>query len=204
TYTVTLIASINGGCSDQVTKQITVNEGPKTCDFASETDYASSFFGMKMDAIDNNGVPMNQSGVTYTWVIEGGGNKAGSSISHDFKKDGVYEVTMVARVDATGCECSRTRTVVMSRGAVEDLSSAGVSVFPNPNSGKFQIALTETFGSNVKVEVMSATGGATVQSINSQNTGLLSIDGGNLADGMYLVRVSSGDNVATRWISVRH
>jgi hypothetical protein len=202
TYTVTLVASITNGCSDQVTKQITVNEGPKTCDFASETDYASSYFGMKMDAIDGAGQPLNQPGVTYTWVLEGGGNKSGASISHNFGKDGSYQVTMVARVDATGCECTKTKVVTMNRSGVEELSQEGVTIYPNPSNGVFQVLLTGDFGSDVTIEVMSVNG-SVVKTINAKNNGALTIDASNMSDGVYELRVRSGTRVATRKVIVR-
>jgi Secretion system C-terminal sorting domain/PKD domain len=202
TYTVALKATIAGGCSDQVIKQITINEAPKTCNFDFAPDYASAHYGMKMQTVDNNGNPSAQPGVTYTWVIETGGNKKGSTVVHDFRKDGTYEVTMVARVDATGCECSKTNTVVMNRTEVEEFENAGISVFPNPNSGMFNIALTENFGDNVTIEVMSVSG-AVVKTLTTTNSGLVTVDAGDVADGMYLVRVRSGKRVSTSRINIR-
>jgi hypothetical protein len=203
TYAVTLKASIAGGCTDQVIKQITINEGPKTCSFKAEPDYASSFYGMKMESTDGSGNVLSQGGVTYTWVIESGGNKDGSSVKHDFKKDGVYQVTMVARVDATGCECSQTQLVTMNRTSAEELSTAGMTVYPNPNSGQFNIAISEAFGSELQIELMTLSG-SVVKSMNVKGNGIIPFDAGMVADGMYIVRVHSGDKTATSRIAVRH
>jgi len=110
---------------------------------------------------------------------------------------------MRARVDATGCECTVTKKVVMNRTNAKDLEATGMTVFPNPNNGNFNIALTETFGSDVTVEVLSMTG-AVMSSSTVSNTGLIAIESSNLSDGVYMVRVRSGNNVATRNITVRH
>lgn len=201
TYVVTLKANIAGGCSDITTRNVTVNEGPRTCDFAADPDYASSYYGLKMQAVDGNGVPTNQNDVTYTWVIEGAGNKNGAVVNQDMKKDGSYQVTMVARVNSSGCECSKTKTVVMSRGAVKDLSEVGMSVYPNPATGSFNIALTESFGQDVQVQIVSTTG-SVVRSLNAKNNGNLTIDCRDLSNGSYIVRVQSGQSVGTSMINI--
>lgn len=202
TYNVTLKASIAGGCSDEKTQQVTVNEGPQTCQFKAQPDYASSYYGVKLESTDAQGNATAQSGVVYTWVIEGSGNESGASLSHDFKKDGVYSVTMIARVLATGCECSQTQQVVMNRTGVEELSTVGVTVYPNPNSGQFNVALTESFGDQVSIE-LSNMSGQVIKSISAANTGMVTVDAGDVSDGVYLVRVRSGKRVSTSRITVR-
>ncbi|MBL7810681.1 MAG: PKD domain-containing protein [Bacteroidetes bacterium] len=203
TYTVTLKASIAGGCSDSFSKQITVNEGPKTCDFSATPDYGFRHFGMKFESLDGNGAPFTQPSVSYTYVIETGGTKAGSNIQHDFGKDGEYVVTMRAVVDASGCECTKTKTVVLNRTAVKDLTETGVAVYPNPNSGQFRIALNGDFGTKVQVELMSLSG-AVVKSNAFANNGIIDIQAPELSNGMYMVRVSGNGKVATRKINIQH
>jgi PKD repeat protein len=203
TYNVTLKASIAGGCEATLTKPVTVNQGPTTCDFANTADYGFGFYGMKFDPMDAGGNQKTEAGVTYTWVFDGGGTQKGGTTSYNFQEDGSYTVTMRARVDATGCECTVTKKVVMNRTNAKDLEATGMTVFPNPNNGNFNIALTETFGSDVTVEVLSMTG-AVMSSSTVSNTGLIAIESSNLSDGVYMVRVRSGNNVATRNITVRH
>ncbi|MCC7298613.1 MAG: T9SS type A sorting domain-containing protein, partial [Bacteroidia bacterium] len=143
-----------------------------------------------------------ENGVTYTWVFDGGGTQKGGTTSYNFQEDGSYQVTMRARVDATGCECTKTKMVVMSRGAAQDLENSGITMFPNPSTGSFSIALTESFGTEVTVEIMSMTG-AVLSSSTVSNTGLISMEAGNLSDGVYVVRVSNGNQVATRRLTIR-
>ncbi len=203
TYFVTLYANITGGCSDSIRKAVTVNESPKTCDFKADPDYAFGRNAMKFQSMDGSGNVTGQGGVSYTWVIETGGNKSGSSVQHDFLKDGVYTVTMRAKVDATGCECSKTKQVVMNRSNAQDLQTVGIAVFPNPSNGNFNVALTESFGQNVSIEVLSITG-TVVKTVTAANNGLVSVNAGDIADGTYLVRVSSGNKVVTRKITIGH
>lgn len=202
TYNVTLKASITGGCSDQVTKQVTVNEAPTTCDFVANPDYAFGYYGVKLEPVNGSGSVGAQTGVVYTWVFDGGGTETGPSANYNYQNDGTYKVTMRAKVTATGCECSSSKTVTMNRSGVEELEATGITVFPNPNSGVFNVALTENFGDNVTIELTSMSG-QVIRTINSTNTGLISVNAGDVADGMYLVRVRSGKRVSTSRINIR-
>ena len=108
-YKVTLIARIAGGCTDTFIDEVTVNEGPKTCDFTYSPDYAFGYYGMKLEPMDGSGKVGAQTGVKYTWVIENGGSKNGNTIQHNFIKDGTYNVTMYALINNSACECSKPK-----------------------------------------------------------------------------------------------
>ena len=62
TYNINLKVKITGGYWDASTKQITINEGPKNCDFQAKPDYSFGFYGMKFE-------PTNASGVTGAQAI---------------------------------------------------------------------------------------------------------------------------------------
>jgi PKD repeat protein len=201
TYNVTLKAKIAGGCLDSFTRQITINEGPKTCDFQATPDYAFGYYGMKFEPMNASGATGAQGTVTYTWVIENGGKQNGPTAQFNFLKDGSYQVTMYAVTKSTGCECSATKTVVMNRASAKSLSTSGVAVYPNPAIGSFNVAMTESFGSAVSI-VVTNMNGAAVKSINTQNNGLVNIDTRDLSEGVYMVRVQSGSRVATEKITI--
>jgi PKD repeat protein len=202
TYNVTLTAQIAGGCSDISGKQITVNESPKTCDFKATADYAFGYYGVSTEPVDGSGITGAQSGVTYTWIFQGGGTQTGPKGQYDLVADGNYSVTMRAKVISTGCECTVTKNVVMDRSAVTDLESVGAAVYPNPSNGNFNIALTENFGQAVSIEITSISG-TLVKALETENSGLIAVNAGDIADGMYLVRVRSGNRSVTRKITVR-
>ena len=201
TYNVTLKAKIAGGCLDSFTRQITINEGPKTCDFQATPDYAFGYYGMKFEPMNSTGSVGAQGTVTYTWVIENGGKQNGPSAQFNFLKDGSYQVTMYAVTKSTGCECSATKTVVMNRASAKSLSTSGVAIYPNPAIGSFNVAMTESFGTVVSIVVTNMSGAA-VKSINTQNNGLVNVDTRDLSEGVYMVRVQSGSRVATEKITI--
>jgi PKD repeat protein len=201
TYNVTLKARIAGGCMDSFTKQITINEGPKTCDFAATPDYAFGYYGMKFEPVNASGVAGAQGTVNYTWVIQNGGKQTTPVAQHNFAKDGSYTVTMYAVTKSTGCECSITKQVLMNRAAAKNLETVGVAVYPNPAVGQFNVALTETFGTDVSI-VMTSMTGAVVKVVKTSNNGLIQVDASDLSEGVYMVRVLSGNKVATQKITI--
>lgn len=203
TYNVTLIASIEGGCKDSVTKQVLINEGPRTCDFVASPDYAFGYWGMAFEPVDANGQPGAQGTVDYSWIIQNGGKKTGSTVQHNFLKDGVYTVTMYAVTKSTGCECSKTKEVVMNRTAAEELTATGIALFPNPTQDQFHLALSQNWGESLTIEIRNMSG-ALVNRINTASADLISVDAKDLSDGMYLVYIQGGNHTAVKKLQITH
>ena len=203
---VTLYAYINGGCGDSITKNITINETPRTCDFVAEPDYSYGFYGMKVDPINNAGVVGGQDEVNYVWVFEGGGSTPTSGKNatayNNFATDGEYKITMRATMQQTGCECSVSKKVVMNRSSVEDLQNGGVAVYPNPASGVFTVATSAVFGKGTVIELMNMNG-AVVKRMDSMG-GMTQVDASEMSSGMYLVKVSNGTQSITRKVNVQN
>lgn len=203
TPNVTLYASVAGGCSDSVVIPVNVFKAPSTCDFVANPDYAFSFHGVRMQAINSSGLPVSEPGVTYTWVIKGQGNRSGADIQHNLRKDGVYQVTFNAKVDATGCQCSKTKEVVMQRSNISKTELGDLMVFPNPNDGNFQLVLPEYFGTGARLELYNPAG-SLVKTIDNLQSGNQMVQTGMISDGVYLLKVSNGQNMLTRRITIRN
>ena len=204
---VTLYAYIDGGCADSITKEIVINETPRTCDFVAEADYGYGFYGMKVEPVNQSGVVGGQDEVDYVWVFEGGGTKKTSgqdaAAYNDFATDGEYRVTMRATMQQTGCECSITKNVVMNRSNAQELLNDGVSVYPNPASGVFTVATTEVFGKNVTIEVRTMSG-QIVKVMENVGTSMVQVDASAMSNGMYLVKVSNGEKEITRKLHIQN
>ncbi len=203
---VTLYAFINGGCADSITQEITINEAPRTCDFVAKPDYAFGYFGINVEPMNANGVVGGQNNVDYTWVFEGGGNfktkDVNAAQSYNFSEDGTFEVTMRATMRQTGCMCTVTKSVVMNRANAKELMNSGVAVYPNPASNMFNIALTETFGKNINIQVKSMSG-QIVKNLSVENTGLINVDASALSSGVYMIQISNGSEVVTRKMNIQ-
>jgi PKD repeat protein len=205
-YNVTLYAYISGGCADSITQRVTVNESPRTCDFQATPNYGFSYHGIKAEPVNGTGVAGGQNNVDYTWVFAGGGTlkskDVNAAVNYDLQSDGEYTVTMKAVVRQTGCECSKTKKIVMNRAAVKDLQSVGVAVYPNPTAGDIKVATTESFGANITVNVMSIEG-KMVSTKTVANEGVMVLNTDGLSNGVYLVQVMSGDKQVTKKITVQ-
>jgi len=205
---VTLYANIKDGCTDSlVINTFNIFEGPRTCDFAVNTDYAFGYYGVALNPLNaSTGVTGGQDKVNYTWIFDGGGTNTTSGVNaetkYNFQADGVYNVTMRARsTSAPFCECSKTKQVVMNRLATKDLEETGVAVFPNPNNGQFNLMVKETFGKELSIEIAGISGNV-VKRMNITNNGVISINTSDVANGVYMVRVVSGDNSAVRRVII--
>jgi hypothetical protein len=59
----------------------------------------------------------------------------------------------------------------------------------------------ETFGKELNIEITGVSGNL-VKRINTLNNGVIAINSGDVANGVYMVRVISGDRTAVRRIVV--
>jgi PKD repeat protein len=191
---VTLYAFIEGGCGDSITKTnyVLVNEKPRTCDFVAEVDYSSGFYGVKVEPINSSGIKGGQSEVDYIWVFEGSGSKKTSGLDaiayNNLPSDGGYQITMKATMRQSGCECISTKSIVMNRSSIDQVENIGVMIYPNPNTGKFQVVTSESFGKEISITLMDVNG----RVIMTQNHG--SVDESGLSSGIYLLKVSNKEN----------
>jgi len=198
TYVVTLTAKIAGGCEDDFTKQITVNEGPKTCDFDFANDYSVGLSSIKLSPTGGS-----SAGIDYTWILgnEGSKTSADGGLTYEWQNEGPQTVTMRAKVRTTGCECSSTKEIVSSSVSVNNQLSA--VVFPNPSTGDLFIKMDKAQGQAVTMTLVSLTGAA-VKTQTAVNNGTMSFDANNVSNGVYLLKMVSGEEVSTVKVTVQH
>ena len=198
TYVVTLKASIAGGCEAESQKQITVNEGPKTCDFNFANDYTVGLTAIKLTPTGGS-----SAGIDYTWILGNEGSKTSSDggLTYKWQNQGPQTVSMRAKVRTTGCECASTKTIVSSSVTANNQLSA--IVFPNPSTGGLFVKMNKAQGQEVSMNLMSMTG-AVVKSHTTVNNGTMSFDASNVSNGVYLLKMVSGEEVSTVKVTIQH
>ena len=89
--------------------------------------------------------------------------------------------------------------------AVESISDANFAVYPNPNNGEFSIRSTQLLTADViKVEVYDLNGRRIYNNdFAGQGNFYQVINLGNPTSGIYLLRISDGNNVSTRKLLMR-
>jgi PKD repeat protein len=203
-FNVTLYAYIAGGCADSVTKQVIVNEGPRTCDFDAEINYNKGFRGVDFTPKSGTGVGA-QPGVNYTWLYDREGQSSGPAGYNNFQEDGVYRITMRAR-NANGCECVAVKTVTINRRGVEDAQGleALINVFPNPSNGKFRIVVGSGDQKDLTIGLYNLLG-SKVSDIptGGLNSGAFDVNAEDLSSGIYLVKITSGGQTAIRKVNIQ-
>lgn len=82
--------------------------------------------------------------------------------------------------------------------SVENLLAKEISIYPNPNNGKFFIQLGSTFNSNSKIEVFNVVGIKVFETLAQEYK--TEIDLSIMKQGIYFVRVINGENSITQKI----
>lgn len=133
-YGVRLLAFVQDGCTDEITKTLNVHEAP---------DCGFTFTQSQADRTEFTFTPdnPNYSG-EYIWTFKGSGNSTEKSPTKKFEyTETQYQVYFRIKTD-DGCDCVDSSTVVLtSWGSVGGTDAGTVNVYPNPNNGTFSIDL---------------------------------------------------------------
>ena len=108
-YQVQLKMISNFNCVDTVSKWIKVTEEPNVNFILNQ--YASCFNNNQFKT-DNSSTYNGTEAVYYRWKLSDGYNSNASNLIHDFKKDGKYQITLVA-ITSEGCSDSIHKNVTV-------------------------------------------------------------------------------------------
>lgn len=123
----------------------------------------------------------------------------------DVNTPGVYVLTYDV-TDPSGNKADQVTRVVNVTDPWTGVSVAlenAVTVYPNPNNGKFNIEASFGQESDLKVELYNAVG-AKIQDMYSGKASTLNLkaDLSNLAAGTYIVKITSNDEVAVKRVTI--
>ncbi len=179
TYNVTLVAQVTNGCSDSISKAITINKNPSS-------DFSYTYNGVKVD------LKITKAGNAYQWKFGNtdSAKTSATTYSHTIKSSDQTKVCLTA-TDISGCNSQTCKNI--SVGILKVLKSEGFKLYPNPNSGKFTIEI-ENPSKDVSIEIFDLLGKLvkTVETNSSKSVYEIDL---NSVDGMYWVRVKNGDAV---------
>lgn len=205
TQNVTLYAYIKDGCADSVTQQIVINEKPSTCDFMVQPEYTNSFYGLKVEPMNNAGVLGGQNQVEYLWVVDRVGKKTSigtnSGPSFDLQNDGTYKITMRAHMSQTGCECLKTKTFVLNRANTAKLGMMKPTFKPNPSNGTLYLEGLMPDNKEVKITLYNMAG-QSVWSKTTVSTENMILNFPEVAQGVYTISVTHNQETSTERIVI--
>lgn len=189
TYNVTLVALVPGGCSDSITKPVTVNANPNA-GFSFTTSGRLVYF------------TANEPGATlYQWRFGDGGSSTIANPSYNYLEyaKGKY-VACLAVVNAAGCFSETCQTINITGGINTLTKVSGIKVYPNPNTGNFNITVEDP-KSDIAISVYNLLGEVvkTIKTSPLKSTYAVDLD---VANGVYLVKVTNGGASTTQKVTV--
>jgi PKD repeat protein len=190
TFNVTLVALVMKGCSDSITKAVTVNANP-----ISDFSYSLNGFNVKLKATQKEYTE-------YKWVL-GDGNSVTTvdSLTYNYTKSAVGHTVCLKPTNAAGCKtetCKKLNDGTIGIG--EFNASSGIRIYPNPNRGSFTLML-EKPEKDFSIEIYNLLGVKVMSVETSPNKLSNSVDV-NVAEGIYIVRVKNGFTTFNNKISI--
>ena len=134
-------------------------------------------------------------GYSYSWTVTNGTIIAGHgthNIQVDFGTAG--QGTLSVTASAQGCSETVSKTVVLTEPtSIWSLDGEVVKIFPNPGSGLFAIEIPVSTKEDVKIKVYDLPGRMILEKIVSHHSARFELNIGEQTDGLYFVRVESGE-----------
>ena len=186
TYTVALVASYPGACSDTIRKTITVSESP-----------VSNFTSKDLGLLKVSFTPTNTTYSKYEWLFGEGGSSSLTSPTYQYLYSGNFNVTL-RTTNAAGCSNSITKKAVATTSINNINNNNSINIYPNPNAGSFTVSNAD--GSSMKVEIYNVLGEKVYTKTTTEGSLAVNLD--ENAKGIYLVKVTVNGVTSTSKITV--
>jgi hypothetical protein len=136
---------------------------------------------------------------SYQWYRDGVAIAGANLQSYTYTQSGNYQVEVSNTV---GCFTYSAGFVVGSSGGgigLQDLDLRQLEVYPNPNSGKFNIELNVEAIEDIQISLYSLDGRKIYeQKLQTDHDGKVQVDVGHLPTANYFLYIRTADQVAVR------
>jgi len=183
-----------GGCETPLVGRTIVVEPAPTADFTID---ATARPTIQVDG----GLSTNAN--SYRWDFGDGTTAVGQTATHTYTTNGSFTVKLVVSGD---CRDDSTTTAVEIQGVgLEDFGAVeGLSVYPNPNAGSFNLRYTDEHRLPAYVRVRDMRGRLVYEELVSPNEAevLLSIDMTSVAAGLYQLSINNERGVSHQKVNI--
>ena len=149
-----------------------------------------------------NGDTLNSSpATTYQWYFNNNAISGATNQTLIPTQNGLYHVEVS---DSSGCKSSSQVFTVTTVGINEIPSVLNLSIMPNPSHGRFIIGFTTTVSEDIHIEVFDPLGRVIYTESLPKISGVYSkeLNIESAAQGLYILRLISGDRVANNKIEI--
>jgi hypothetical protein len=190
TFNVTLVALVKDGCSDSITKAITINANPQ-----SDFKYTINQNEVTFNAIKDE--------FNYKWTFGNGDSISGSKKDLVYiysKLSGKYTACLEVR-NIANCFSKTCKDILVTVGLPSLDKSPGFKIYPNPNKGNFKVEIINS-SNIIFIEIYDVLGNL-VQTVNTfPNNMFYSIDI-NAPNGIYIVRLMYDNSILNQRVSIQ-
>ncbi len=137
-------------------------------------------------------------GTIYAWDFGDASQSSAQNPAHVYFTSGTYTVTLTV-TGANGCSTTSTQVINANVGVTEQTLVNAMTLYPNPANDNMNIELTMNDNSNVQIMAYDLSGQVLVNENKNLATGktTLTYDVTNWSNGIYFIRVTSGNTVNT-------
>jgi PKD repeat protein len=132
----------------------------------------------------------SSSGATsYSWAFGDGNSSTDANPVHTYANPGTYSVTLTATNGACSNTSVQTVSVLVGTSLPE---GASIQLFPNPSKGQTNLSMNGFPDNELIIEILASDGRLVLSQQFSMVNGSHEFDLRSLANGLYLLKISSG------------
>jgi PKD repeat protein len=177
----------NGGGTASQTQQISVNGGPNSA-FTYSVPVVGTFDFSPVDVSNIDSV---------LWNFGDGNTSQLLNPSHTYTTNGTYLVGLQAW-GPCGTTVDNQNILVSGIGVEEWLSENGFRMYPNPTQNLVYLEFDKCPGNELSIQLVDVRGRVVRQAQYPCSESAISVDLNGLSQGIYQVKISSGDRSASR------
>jgi PKD repeat protein len=155
--------------------------------------FPTAVFSQVLSSLTVNFTNNSANADSFLWEFGDGNTSTEKNPSHTYTTAGTYTVTL--RSISNCNETIKTTTITLTSGTVEQTGLNKVQILPNPNSGQFQVAITNTNDPlDIRLQLFDATGRLVKEQIPGligQETRIITFDDLRLPAGNYQLSIQT-------------